>query len=274
MKTILLAGVTWLLFWASIVALGSELTAAHQRQSEDLASFHEQHALAGEQVLELQANETPFFALRRVQRTANPQGGILILHDSGHTPDWPVHLQQARQFLPDAGWTTLSIALPWPARTDEGSIEHSLDRISAGVRRLNEEGLFNLVFLGYGEGAYWAARYMAERLNPLDEMGYALLMVNAHDASGELLGFLTEVNQPTLDLVMRRERADLHWAGDRLAIARRQGRDNYTQILDPDIASFYQGANPNRATRRLWGWLRVNAAGREEALRQRTPGGN
>lgn len=262
------AGLALLLLGASMLAYSSELTAAHQRQSEDLARYLAQHALAGEQVLELQANETTFLALRRVQRTANPQGGILILHDAGHTPDWPVHLQQARHFLPDAGWTTLAIALPWPGRADEAATEQSMDRIAAGVRRLNEDGLFNLVFLGYGEGAYWAARYMAERLNPLEEVGYALLMVNPQDSSGELVAFIADVNRPTLDLVMRRERADLHWAGERLAAARRQGRDNYTQILDPDVASFYQGANPNRATRRLWGWLRVNAAGREAAIRQ------
>ena len=268
MTVIARLSLAFVLMGAMQTALSSELSAAHQRQTEDLARYLAQHALAGEQVLELQANDQPFVALKRQQRSSNPQGGILILHDAGHTPDWPVHLHQARQFLPEAGWTTLAIAMPWPGRADEASITQSLDRIAAGVRHLNEDGLFNLVFLGYGEGAYWAARYMAERVSPLDEVGYALLMVNADDSSGELTTYIGNVSHPTLDLVMRRERADLHWAGEWLATARRQSRDNYTQILDPDVASFYHGPSPNRATRRLWGWLRVNAAGREATLRQ------
>lgn len=268
MKAIWQASILMSLLLGSIPALASELTAAHQRQSDDLARHLAQQALPGEQVLELEANDTSFLALKRVQRTANPQGGILILHDAGHTPDWPVHLQQARRFLPEAGWTTLAISLPWPGRADDASIEQSLERIAAGVRQLNEDGLFNLVFLGYGEGAYWATRYMAERLNPLDDVGYALLMVNADDSSGDLVNYLAEINRPTLDLVMQRELADHRWASERLATARRQGRENYTQILDPDVASFYRGDQPNRATRRLWGWLKVNAVGREGTMQR------
>ncbi|MHA7880659.1 MAG: DUF3530 family protein [Saccharospirillum sp.] len=254
------------LFWLLTVTLpgqASELTAAHQRQLDALARQLEQQALPRDTVLSLQADDAPFLALYQRQRSDSPQGGILILHDSGHTPDWPVHLQQARAFLPEAGWSTLAIALPWPSRADEASIDQSLARIAAGVRRLNEDGLFNLVFLGYGEGAYWAARYMAERLNPQDEVGYALLMVNARDARGTLPDYLGQIDRPTLDLVMQREQADRFWAQERLASVRRQGRDNYTQILDPDIAGASQGPHPNRATRRLWGWLRTHAAGRE-----------
>ncbi len=219
-----------------------------------------------DEVVILGEGEQAFLGLRLQQRTATPQGAVLILHDQGHNPDWPVLLQQARNYLPDVGWTTLSIALPLVGgyATDADA---TLDRIALGLQRLNQEGQFNLVILGYGEGAYWAARYLSERLTPDQDIGYGLMMVNAKTIEPDLPDLIGSLNIAILDWVSEDSPAVLRAADNRRAAARRNQLERFTQIRDPGQASFYNQATPNRTTRRLWGWLRTRMAGREGEVR-------
>lgn len=239
------------------------LAAARQDHLDDLARHH-RNALNGETVLEIDAGEDTFLALSLRQRTGTPQGGILILHDQGHNPDWPERLRQARLFLPDVGWDTLSIALPMPYDQDADRVaRQTLGRITAGLRRLNQQGQFNIVLLGYGDGAYWAARYMAERLQPDDEIGYALVMVATTPDRPDLPALLGRLDIPVLDLYFSNTPWARSNARKRQAEVARNKRREYTQILDPPVGSFHNATHPSRDTRRLWGWLRTNAAGRE-----------
>lgn len=219
-----------------------------------------------DEVVILGEGDEAFLGLWLQQRTANPQGAVLILHDEGHNPDWPKLLQQARNYLPDVGWTTLSIALPLVGgyATDADA---TLERIALGVQRLNQEGQFNLVILGYGEGAYWAARYLSERLTPDQDIGFGLMMVNAKTIEPNLPDLIGSLNIAILDWVSDDSPAALRAADARQAEARRNRLERFTQIRDPAEASFYNQTTPNRVTRRLWGWLRTRMAGREGEVR-------
>lgn len=220
----------------------------------------------GEEVVILGEGDNGFLGLRLQQRTATPQGAVLILHDQGHNPDWPDLLQQARNYLPDVGWNTLSIALPLVGGYASDA-EATLDRIALGLQRLNQEGQFNLVILGYGEGAYWAARYLSERLTPDQDIGFGLMMVNAKTIEPDLPDLIGNLNIPILDWVSEDSPAALRAADNRRAAAQRNRLERFTQIRDPGQASFYNQATPNRTTRRLWGWLRTRMAGREGEVR-------
>lgn len=224
------------------------------------------NAQNGEEVVILGEGDNAFLGLSLQQRTATPQGAVLILHDQGHNPDWPVLLQQARTYLPDVGWNTLSIALPLVGgyATDA---ETTLNRIALALQRLNQDGQFNLVILGYGEGAYWGARHLSERLQPDQEIGYGLMMVNAKTIEPDLPDLIGSLNIAILDWVSDDAPAALHAADNRRAAARRNQLERFTQIRDPGQASFYNQATPNRTTRRLWGWLRTRMAGREGEVR-------
>jgi hypothetical protein len=224
------------------------------------------NAQRGDEVVTLGEGDDTFLGLSLQQRTATPQGAVLILHDEGQNPDWPANVQQARNFLPDIGWNTLSIALPLIGGYQTNA-RTTLDRIALGVQRLNQEGQFNLVILGYGEGAYWAARYLSERLAPDQDVGYALMMVNAKPIEPDLRELIGGLEIAILDWVSDDSTAALKEADARRAEARRNQRERYTQIRDPQQASFYNQASPNRSTRRLWGWLRTRAAGREGEVR-------
>lgn len=247
-------------------ALAEPIEEARKSHLQDLAG-HYRNLQNGESVVELSSGDDNFIALAVRQRTATPQGGVLILHDQGHNPDWPHRLQQSRRFLPDVGWDTLSIAMPTTnGRSEEPVAQQTLDRIAAGLQQLNRQGLFNIVLLGYGDGAYWAARYMAERLRPQDDIGYALVMVETTPDRADLPELLGRLTVPVLDLYFNPGPWARANARERKAEAARNKLQRYTQILDPPGGSFYSEAYPSRSTRRLWGWLRNNAAGREGDL--------
>ncbi len=240
------------------------LDQAHQNHLTDMATYY-RNALRGEEVVELNAAGEPFLGLWLEQRTGTPQGGILLLHDQGHNPDWPFRLQQARSYLPDVGWSTLSIALPRTPddRTDADFDSLTMARVNAGIDRLIQEGQLNLVLLGYGEGAYWAARYLAVAGPAPENFGYALMMVDATPNRADLPGLIGQLQVPVLDLVFD----DGNWAKrnarERKAEAARNQLENYLLIEDAPDGTFLGEPNPSRTTRRLWGWLRSNAAGQE-----------
>jgi len=58
-----------------------------------------------------------YYGLFLADATGNPQGGVLILHDNQQHGHWPEIVAPLREYLPQHGWTTLTIELPdTPAR--------------------------------------------------------------------------------------------------------------------------------------------------------------
>lgn len=82
----------------------------HNREQSVIRHL-QQHQRPHEAV-EMVAAETAFTGLLLRNRSRNPQGGVLILHDQGQHSHWPDSAGPLREYLPDYGWTTLSIALP------------------------------------------------------------------------------------------------------------------------------------------------------------------
>jgi hypothetical protein len=243
-------------------------------------------AMRGEQVLELSTDQERFIALSLEQRTASPKGGILILHDIGHTPDWPYLLQQVRKVMPDMGWSTLSIDLPTPARDAIGRlplggvesdtaqvVESAADwearlmaRIQVGVGQLNQDGIFNIAVLGYGDGAYWGTKYLAERLSDEEKDSYALILFEPALNYPDLPELMASLQIPILDVYMNNSDFSAMQAKLRKGAVRRAKHPDYLQIHDAARQSFYGVPDIDRSTRRVWGWLRNHAAGYEAVL--------
>jgi len=235
-----------------------------------------------DQIRWLEGPSGKFLALYKEQRTASPQGAALIVHDHGQTPDWPVILQEAREFLPDTGWSTLSISVPnqlntpvpdrqWPPVPSPGSSEQDvstqvMERIDTGLRELNSIGMFNIAFIGIGTGGAWITQYMAEQLQAENNAGFALIIVDtklpANNPPVDVSTNLAALTVPILDLHFGRNDHEKFLARERKAAVLRKQREQYTQIVEvPPNIRFAQG--PSRITRRVWGWLKINAAGRE-----------
>ena len=70
-----------------------------------------------DEVVQLSSLAEDYYGLFLADATGNPQGGVLILHDSQQHGHWPDIVAPLREYLPQHGWTTLSIELPdVPAR--------------------------------------------------------------------------------------------------------------------------------------------------------------
>jgi hypothetical protein len=255
-------------------------------KAQDIERYYTR-ALKGEQVVLLSNDLEQFYALTIEQRTAEPKGGLLILHDTGHSPDWPYLLQQTRNYLPDVGWSTLSIDLPTPQRDATGRLAASedqvidaeetyeqwqarvLERIATGITTLNNDGLLNLAIIGYGDGGYWASRYLAERITPEEEAAYALILVDVSLQYDTVPDYIGQLNISMLDLYMDDSDFAHRRAKDRKAAAQRNKAENYTQIHDAARQATYGNPDIDRSTRRVWGWLRSNASGGEANVTER-----
>lgn len=271
-----------ILLFSGFAFSAGPLPTAKLSQALDL-QIHYRNKLAGDQVIELSNDRERFIGLWMEQEISNPEGAVLFLHDVGQTPDWPYLLQQTRQYLPQVGWSTLSIHLPTPQRDAIGMLppegqtsavmdetmedweQRVLERIATALGRLNNEGNFNIALLGYGDGAYWAARYLSERLSEEEEEGYALILVEPSTRT-ELASYIGGLTIPTLDLMMTVTDFTQRRARERKAAAMRAKHPDYLQIHDAARHGFYGSPSIDRSTRRVWGWLRNHASGYEAQL--------
>src|SRR5690606_5194752 len=63
------------------------------------------------QQLGLPLGEQEFYALYQPHQTAQPLGGVVLLHDVGQHGDWPRLIRPLRLGLAEHGWSTLSLNL-------------------------------------------------------------------------------------------------------------------------------------------------------------------
>lgn len=236
----------------------------------------------------LGAEDASFPALWIEQTTGNPQGGALIVHDDGQHPDWPRLIKDMRLHLPENGWSTLAISVPprpsplVPPRTTEdgetipGSAAGSEPdpdftpeirrRLQTGFAELaNNEGLLNVVIVGVGSGAVHAARFVVEdlQLQNIEGAGFGLVLVGAHERdTEELMDLLAEVTIPVLDVYLPGNRTR-QAAQQRRAAVERNGLTTMTQVQEQPWATAHR-SGPQVVTRRTWGWLRSNMAGRQD----------
>ncbi len=82
-----------------------------QRDEQLLAAS----ATPEDEVLWLDAAGEKFLALFQSAAAFEPNGAVILLHDSGENPIWPEAIEAVRRTLPAHGWHTLAIALPAPA---------------------------------------------------------------------------------------------------------------------------------------------------------------
>ncbi|MBL4797780.1 MAG: DUF3530 family protein [Oleispira sp.] len=65
-----------------------------------------------DEVITLSNLAEEFYGLYLPQASGQPQGGILILHDEQQHGHWPNIIGPLREYLPQFGWSTLTIELP------------------------------------------------------------------------------------------------------------------------------------------------------------------
>lgn len=248
-----------------------------------------QNQLPAEQFVRLQANGVEFATLWRDQETGSPQGAVLIVHDNGHHQDWPHVVHDLRQYLPVVGWSTLSISMPPvpaprvpPRQLEDASVvagsaagfEPNEDflpmvdaRLEASVNELIRRGYLNIALVGVGSGAYQVTRFVANSAPQGEGFGFGLILMDARPQdTAALAALLSQLDIPVLDLYLNRNPQSTQAAQQRRAALQRAGQGhNLVQVREQNASTNYR-VSPNVVTRRVWGWLRSNMAGREAEI--------
>jgi pimeloyl-ACP methyl ester carboxylesterase len=143
------------------------------------------------------------------------------------------------------------------ATEDSRRLAHStrvLQRIAAGVAFAQQQQATAIVLLGHGSGAYWAARYLAERK---PDAVQNLLLVSARPAAGfgsELEQLIPELGLATGDFYYQDQPAERDFALKRLLASERLNHSGYTQIGLKALPGNPQ-TEQEQLFRRIRGWL-------------------
>lgn len=146
--------------------------------------------------------------------------------------------------------------------------QQMLGRIEASVQALRAKGLLNLVLVGNGEHAVWAALWLASAYPDNDiPAGIGLILIDATEdayAPEKLANLLPKLSLPILDLVTPFNRNAAFTNKERAGAIRHSKNPDYLQVHLETIR--LEDNDSNAVTRWVRGWLRVHAAGSEKTL--------
>ncbi len=300
-----------------------ERPAVSERSQDEAKGLERQLPEDGQQILK--AGDESFLTLWLPANTAEAEGVVILVPGDGESPDWPQAIGPLRRKLPDAGWQTLSLALPDPQSTapvtrpaesaasasadkdasaaDSASkpdvkgesgnapapestaqagsgepaqsedqapppaidpveqrkahAERVMARLQASIDLALQHEPKSVVLLGHGTGAYWAARYLAEK-EPAEI--HNLLLVAAEvprDFRPALEDMVPKLKLATGDFYYRDARADREAARLRMQAGKRQKHPAYVQIAMQALPADPK-AEQEQLYRRIRGWLSLH----------------
>lgn len=207
--------------------------------------------------------EQSFLGLYLPAARAEALGAVLLIGDDGEHANWPRLIAPARRMLSEAGWHTLSIALPDSlpplfgmdeqaavARTAIHASEVT-SRIDAALASLQQEGAARTVILARGLGAYWALQAAMGQ----DQVEALVLYQPSSPLLAErpLDQMMAEAEKPVLDILVRgREASNL--PRERQTQAKRLGNEHYHQLLINDTGTTPEAQQ--MLVKRIEGWLK------------------
>ncbi len=244
--------------------------------------------LPGEEQVSLAGDPTAM-ALFRGETMGVPQGGAILLGDSGTGLFDGRILAPLRLHLPQHGWSTLTLTLPPIAESREETNQTLGKRLDDAIALLAERNIRNVVIIGHGTGGALAVSVLAQR----DDNGVtALIGINLtqprRPADLEPLQLLlTKVQMPVLDLFGGLDQPSATGAADRATGARmaalaasrerRQDRFRTSQFAESslirqtgliayrqmrvDSADHWFSGLQDELVKRIRGWLTRHAVG-------------
>ncbi len=173
--------------------------------------------------------------------------------------------QEPAADMDDAGEAPPGETAPPPAPTPEADDEARRDahaqrvltRIEAGIDFARERQAATIVLLGHGSGAYWAARYLAER-QPGEI--HNLLLVAAEVPAGftpALDELVPQLKLATGDFYYKDRADDRQAALRRLQASKRIQHPTYVQVAMKALPG-NPAVEQEQLYRRLRGWLKLN----------------
>lgn len=154
--------------------------------------------------------------------------------------------------------------LQTPEEQSKAHAERVVARIEAGIAFAEQQQATTLVLLGHGSGAYWAARYLAER-KPAQVKN--LLLVAAEVPAGfspALDELVPSLQLATGDFYYKDQAADRTAATIRLQASKRQKHPAYIQVAMKALPG-NPAIEQEQLYRRIRGWLSLQFKATEPA---------
>ncbi len=267
---------------ALIIALSTGLAlAANSDREKRLGEMLSASATLTGEAVWLDAGAGKFLGLYTTQTARTPQGGAIILHDTGMNPDSPAVIAPLRRELPKHGWATLAVQLPLPGETKEGDsalLDQIPERIKAAVAFLHTKDITRIVLIGHGQGATLGATFLAN--DPQSGIGALIGIGMSAEKTQEprlqLITALEKIPLPILDIYGSRDEDSSRTSTERRNAAVRARANTspqqtetpakrpasalpYRQIEIPGTDHLFT-ASDIILTKRITGWLKKYAA--------------
>lgn len=222
--------------------------------------------------LHLKAGDHKFLALYTESRTVKSRGGIVLIHDFGAHPDWQMIIGPLRVNLPDYGWNTLSLHMPFLSGMNFKNkkvalYKESSARINAAVEFFTKNGIYNLILVGHSLGALIGLTYLAT--DPKKEGKFiafvGVAMVDHHSMLKKLYSpeLVKKIHIPILDIYGNLESTEaLLSAKQRAAVAKKSNQVNYQHLKIIGADHFFTGLETTLLIR-LRTWLNKQAPSME-----------
>ena len=209
-----------------------------------------------------------FLSLYRETVSHNTQGAVVLIHDLGSNRDSLNIMKPFRDYLPEHGWTTLTMQMPI---LDSGAqrmeyydrIPEARKRILAGVEFLGNQNIRNVVIIGYGFGAVFAIKFL-ENQNAPTVNALVIISLPATESKmpkSQLKGVLEKIEIPIFDIDFNRGNVR---RPDELKKRKRLMRNNknYRQWLSIETDFGFHDSGMILA-KRVYSWLMRVAPGVE-----------
>jgi len=188
--------------------------------------------------------------------------GVILLHGRGVHPAWGF-INTLRIDLAEAGWHTLSLQMPI-LETDVKLAEYAktfpeaFERIDAGVRYLQQQGISKIYLLGHSSGAMTGVAYATEHPK-VPVVGIIAIGLSTEPGGGPLMQpamILPRITVPVLDIFGAN---DLPSVLSYMAARAQAGRLNkgYVQMRVPGTNHFFTDRYDELKSRIL-DWLKQN----------------
>ncbi|MBB2496725.1 alpha/beta hydrolase family protein [Aquipseudomonas ullengensis] len=155
---------------------------------------------------------------------------------------------------PAADAAAAPVAEPAPAAPPVDPAVRVFARIEAGIAYAEQQGAQSIVLLGHGDGAYWAALFLAEKKPTQVEN---LLTVAAHLPAGQqppLEELIPGLKLATGDFFYKDQASDRSDAVKRLQASKRLAHPSYVQVALKALPG-NNDAEQEQLYRRIRGWL-------------------
>jgi predicted alpha/beta-fold hydrolase len=234
--------------------------ASDEKRESDLAESINKTLTLGKAVW-LDAEEKKFLGLYTQTEKATGKGTAIILHDIDGHPNQQQLIYDLRTFLPEHGWTTLSLQMPlrevgagqedYYALFPEAAV-----RIQAGINYAKDSGATKIVVLGYGLGGLMAVYALSEQAADINAMiTISLSVPSTENQAAQTLDLIKKIKIPLLDIYGAVDVPDVtETARDRRAAAKENNR--YRQIKINDEGHTYQH-DEGLLVKRIYSWLEV-----------------